>query len=155
MPSGVETLQPLHCTPLPVRNIPFISNCHFFSCSLWLLPLGFPLPPSGKGMFCLITPLLQSWAADLFSACFPSASSGTFPQSCSLHLVLMNGFIGHKCKNVDLSSLNFMKCLPTIPAAWPASEQRLCSPKHQLQFPQVHVTCRHGEGAIPLPHQAV
>lgn len=29
-------------------------------------------------------------------------------------------------------------------------EQRLCSPKHQLLFPQVHVICRHSEGATPL-----
>lgn len=117
------------------------------------LPLGFPVPPSGKGLFCPITSLLWRSAADSFSASFPSASSGTFPQSCSPILFWWIALLGHECKNVDLSSLNFMKCLSTIPAAWPGPpEQRLCSLKHQLQFHQVHVICRHSEGAIPLLH---
>lgn len=94
MPSGVETPQPLgqpvHCTTLPARNFLLVSNCNLFSCNLWLLPLGFPVPASGKGMCFPITPLLQRWAADSCSVCFPSASSGTFLQSCSPHLVLMN-----------------------------------------------------------------
>lgn len=153
IPSGVKIPQPLgqlvHCTTLPVKSIPLIASCNFLPWNLWLLPLGFPVPPSGKGMFCPITPLLQRWAADSFSPYSPTAPSGTFPQSCSPILSWWIVLLGYRCKNVDLSSLNPMKRLSAIPAA---SEQRLCSPKQQLQFPQVHVICRHGEGAIPLLH---
>lgn len=92
MPSEVPQPlgQPVQCTTLPVRNFPLVSYCNLFSCNLWLLPPGFPVPASGKGMFCPLTPFLQRWAADSCSVCFPSASSGTFLQSCSPHLVLMN-----------------------------------------------------------------
>lgn len=149
MPSEVPQPlgQPVQCTTLPVRNFPLVSYCNLFSCNLWLLPPGFPVPASGKGMFCPLTPFLQRWAADSCSVCFPSASSGTFLQSCSPHLVLMNNVTRSQVqeRGYYLHWTSWSLCQPSL-----QPEQRLCSPKHQLLFPKVHVICRHSEGATPL-----
>lgn len=133
--------QPVHCTALPVRNSPLVSECNFLSCNSWLLTLGFPVPPSGEGMFCptilLLPPLLTH-----FQLVFHQHHQVLLLRAVPTILFWWRALLGHKCKNVDLSSLNFMMCLSTIPAALPSpSEQRLCSPKHQLQLPQVHVIC--------------
>lgn len=78
----------LHCSSS--KNIPLISNCNFLSCSLWLLPLGFPVPPSGKGMICPITPYTTKVSCWFIFSLFSTSIIRYFSSELFLHLVLMN-----------------------------------------------------------------
>lgn len=156
MPSRVKIPQPLgqpaHCTALTVRNIPLISNCNFLSYRLWLLPLGFPVPLSGKGRICPVTPYTTKascwFVFSLFSiSIIRYFSSELFPPSCPDELCYL------------VTSARMWIYLHWIP--WSVCQSLLQPGQVPLNRGSAHLSiscsslkfiCRHGEGAIPLFH---